>query len=174
MRVYLPATFKIAQELAENSQFTVRSGYGFALTPALKEFYTEGGDEEIAEFAFDDASRASLRLLAIGDEETFPYRRVVISADVPDTQITFDPDSGESVVVLNHGGRAHRRGPHRPTEGNHVMTGIITKGEKRLVIASGRAHPELAQEVASELGTEVLSSTAYDFANGETYVRFST
>ena len=101
MRVYLPATFKIAQELAENSQFTVRSGYGFALTPALKEFYTEGGDEEIAEFAFDDASRASLRLLAIGDEETFPYRRVVISADVPDTQITFDPDNGESVVVLN-------------------------------------------------------------------------
>lgn len=101
MHVYLPATFKIAQELAENSQFTVRSGYGFALTPALKEFYTEGGDEEIAEFAFDDASRASLRLLAIGDEETFPYRRVVISADVPDTQITFDPDSGESVVVLN-------------------------------------------------------------------------
>ena len=26
---------------------------------------------------------------------------MVISADVPDTQITFDPDSGESVVVLN-------------------------------------------------------------------------
>ncbi len=53
------------------------------------------------------------------------------------------------------------------------MTGIITKGEKRLVIVSGRAHPELAQDVASELGTEVLSSTAYDFANGETYVRFN-
>ena len=41
------------------------------------------------------------------------------------------------------------------------MTGIITKGEKRLVVVSGRAHPELAQDVASELGTEVLSSTAY-------------
>ncbi|CED92664.1 MAG: ribose-phosphate diphosphokinase [Actinomyces succiniciruminis] len=53
------------------------------------------------------------------------------------------------------------------------MTGIITKGEKRLVIVSGRAHPQLAQDVASELGTEVLSSTAYDFANGETYVRFN-
>ena len=53
------------------------------------------------------------------------------------------------------------------------MTGIITKGEKRLVVVSGRAHPELAQDVASELGTEVLSSTAYDFANGETYVRFN-
>ncbi|SHJ16909.1 ribose-phosphate pyrophosphokinase [Actinomyces denticolens] len=53
------------------------------------------------------------------------------------------------------------------------MTGIITSGEKRLVIVSGRAHPQLALDVARELGTEVLSSTAYDFANGETYVRFN-
>ena len=53
------------------------------------------------------------------------------------------------------------------------MTGIISEGSKRLVIVSGRAHPELAQAVAKELGTEVLSSSAYDFANGETYVRFN-
>ncbi|ETJ39930.1 Ribose-phosphate pyrophosphokinase, partial [human gut metagenome] len=36
------------------------------------------------------------------------------------------------------------------------MTGIITSGEKRLVIVSGRAHPQLAADVAAELGTEVL------------------
>ena len=53
------------------------------------------------------------------------------------------------------------------------MTGIITSGEKRLVIVSGRAHPALAAAVARELGTEVLSSMAYDFSNGETYVRFN-
>ena len=53
------------------------------------------------------------------------------------------------------------------------MTGIITSGEKRLIIVSGRAHPQLAQDVATELGTQVLSSTAYDFSNGETYVRFN-
>ncbi|WP_194949672.1 ribose-phosphate diphosphokinase [Actinomyces trachealis] len=53
------------------------------------------------------------------------------------------------------------------------MSGIITSGEKRLVIVSGRAHPALAEDVAKELGIEVLSSTAYDFANGETYVRFN-
>lgn len=53
------------------------------------------------------------------------------------------------------------------------MTGIISEGSKRLVIVSGRAHPELAHAVAKELGTEVLSSSAYDFANGETYVRFN-
>ena len=53
------------------------------------------------------------------------------------------------------------------------MTGIITSGEKRLVVVSGRAHPRLARDVAAELGTEVLSSTSYDFSNGETYVRFN-
>ena len=53
------------------------------------------------------------------------------------------------------------------------MTGIITSGEKRLIIVSGRAHPQLAQDVATELGTQVLSSTAYGFSNGETYVRFN-
>ena len=53
------------------------------------------------------------------------------------------------------------------------MTGIITNGEKRLIIVSGRAHPQLAKDVAKELGTQVLSSTAYDFSNGETYVRFN-
>lgn len=52
------------------------------------------------------------------------------------------------------------------------MTEITAHGEKRLVLASGRAHPELAQEIAKELGTELLPTSAYDFANGETYVRF--
>ncbi|WP_127128533.1 ribose-phosphate diphosphokinase [Georgenia sp. SYP-B2076] len=52
------------------------------------------------------------------------------------------------------------------------MTGIITHGEKRLVLASGRAHPELASAVARELDIEELPTTAYDFANGEIYVRF--
>jgi ribose-phosphate pyrophosphokinase len=52
------------------------------------------------------------------------------------------------------------------------MTEITAHGEKRLVVASGRAHPELAQEIAKELGTELLPTSAYDFANGETYVRF--
>ena len=48
--------------------------------------------------AFDDAALASIRLLAIGDEERFPHRRVVISADV---EATGHPDMGESVVKLS-------------------------------------------------------------------------
>lgn len=52
------------------------------------------------------------------------------------------------------------------------MTGIHTHGEKHLVLASGRAHPELAKAVADELGIDLLPVTAYDFANSEIYVRF--
>ena len=52
------------------------------------------------------------------------------------------------------------------------MTGITTTGEKRLVLISGRGYPELAEEVARELGIELVPTTAFDFANGEIYVRF--
>ncbi len=53
------------------------------------------------------------------------------------------------------------------------MSGIIVHGEKRLVLASGRAHHKLAEQVAGELGIDLLPTTAYDFANGEIYVRFN-
>lgn len=54
------------------------------------------------------------------------------------------------------------------------MTGSIEQNEeKRLVLVSGRAHPELATAVAESLDTELLPTTAYDFANGEIYVRFA-
>jgi ribose-phosphate pyrophosphokinase len=51
-------------------------------------------------------------------------------------------------------------------------TGITSSSEKRLILASGRAHPELAEEVAAALGVELVPTSAYDFANGEIYVRF--
>jgi len=52
------------------------------------------------------------------------------------------------------------------------VTGIKATGQKKLMLFSGRAHPELAQEVARELGVELAPTTARDFANGEIYVRF--
>lgn len=51
------------------------------------------------------------------------------------------------------------------------MSAITSHGEKTLLLASGRAHPELAREIAAELDTELLPIDAYDFANGEIYVR---
>lgn len=45
-------------------------------------------------------------------------------------------------------------------------------GDRELILASGRAHPALAEAVAKELGIDLLPVSAYDFANTETYVRF--
>lgn len=52
------------------------------------------------------------------------------------------------------------------------MTGITKTTEKNLMVFSGRANPELAEEVASMLGTNLVPTSAYDFANGEIYVRY--
>ena len=52
------------------------------------------------------------------------------------------------------------------------MTGITSASEKRLIVASGRAHPELAREIVDVLGVDVVPMDAFDFANGEIYVRF--
>ena len=97
-RVYIPATYAMLAELEETGSLSARSGWGFMVTPALQDFYTEGDEEEIAYSAFLEASMASMRLLAIGDEEKFPHRRVVISVDVDATEA---PDMGESVVKLS-------------------------------------------------------------------------
>src|SRR5919198_5533039 len=52
------------------------------------------------------------------------------------------------------------------------MSFIKTTGEKKLMLFSGRAHPELAEAVAQELGIELTPTTLYDFANGEIFVRY--
>ncbi|MDR1441625.1 MAG: ribose-phosphate diphosphokinase [Bifidobacteriaceae bacterium] len=55
-----------------------------------------------------------------------------------------------------------------------MSSGIISHDtEKRMVLVSGRAHPELAEAVASELNCELVPTSAYQFANGEIYVRFA-
>ncbi|GAA1837191.1 ribose-phosphate diphosphokinase [Agromyces salentinus] len=52
------------------------------------------------------------------------------------------------------------------------MSGIETTGSKRLVLVSGRAHPALAEQIAHELGSELVPTDARTFANGEIYARF--
>jgi ribose-phosphate pyrophosphokinase len=49
---------------------------------------------------------------------------------------------------------------------------ITSSGGKRLVLVSGRAHPQLAEQIAAELDTELVHTDARTFANGEIYARF--
>ena len=52
------------------------------------------------------------------------------------------------------------------------MSEIKITGQKRLVIVSGRAHPQLAIDIAEELGSELVHTDARTFANGEIYARY--
>lgn len=53
--------------------------------------------------------------------------------------------------------------------------GVLLKGapKKNLVLVTGRAYPKLADDVAKQLGIDVLKTTSYDFADGEIYCRYT-
>jgi ribose-phosphate pyrophosphokinase len=51
------------------------------------------------------------------------------------------------------------------------VSGIKTSGEKTLMLFSGRANPELADEIARELGMDVSPTDVREFPNGEIYAR---
>ncbi|SEE16515.1 ribose-phosphate pyrophosphokinase [Streptomyces sp. 3213] len=52
------------------------------------------------------------------------------------------------------------------------MSSLVRGARRELLLFSGRAHPELADRIARELGTGLVPAQARDFANGEIYVRF--
>ncbi len=52
------------------------------------------------------------------------------------------------------------------------MSGLEIQSRKNLMLFTGRAYPELAAEVGVELGVAPVPTAAYEFANGEIFVRF--
>jgi ribose-phosphate pyrophosphokinase len=52
------------------------------------------------------------------------------------------------------------------------VTHVLVPNQKRLVLLAGRSYPDLAQEVADNLGIDLSPVLAYDFANGEIFIRF--
>ena len=59
------------------------------------------------------------------------------------------------------------------TFGDMVSAILEGKPDKNLILVTGRTHPKLASDVAEQLGIDILETTAYDFANGEMYVRYT-
>ena len=51
------------------------------------------------------------------------------------------------------------------------MSTLQVAGRKSLVLLSGRAYPQLADQIASEMGVTLMPVTARDFANGETFIK---
>ncbi|WP_459963600.1 DUF6912 family protein [Nocardia sp. IFM 10818] len=105
------------RELVADRQIRAMNDTAFAVTPALREAYASGDDEELAEVAMAEAARASLRLLAdeqaaaenaaesgSEDDGEAPvrrpiFRRAVIAADVDGA--TLRPDLDDAVVRLS-------------------------------------------------------------------------
>ncbi len=52
------------------------------------------------------------------------------------------------------------------------MASIETVNRKSLMLFAGRAFPELAEEIGQALGVAPTPTDAYDFANGEIFVRY--
>ena len=98
MRVYVPATLAMLQQLVGERVLHARSGTAFAVTPTLREGYAEGDDDELADVALRDAALASLRLLAGEGTSDLPPRRAVVVADVEGA--TVRPDLDDAVVRL--------------------------------------------------------------------------
>jgi hypothetical protein len=86
-RVYLPATLPQLRNLREHGEWGPPPIEVHAVTPALREWYAEGDEEELEYVAFTRAAQQALRLLRA--DPAAPRRRVVISADVPDQTLGF-------------------------------------------------------------------------------------
>src|SRR2546429_3526756 len=52
------------------------------------------------------------------------------------------------------------------------MASIVGENKKSLMLFSGRAFPELADEIGEVLGVAPTPTDAYEFANGEIFVRY--
>jgi hypothetical protein len=97
MRVFLPSTLPALARALQTGQLGDRSAPGFAVTPALREAYASGDEEELEYAALTEAARASLRLLAA--DPAAPPRRVVLAAELAADQVRWDPRDGEPARV---------------------------------------------------------------------------
>lgn len=96
MRVYVPATTRILRALVDDGELGPAPLTAFAVTPELREWYTDGDIDELEYAALLEAARGSLRLLDV--DPTSVRRRAVVAAEVPDDQVESRPDLDRAVV----------------------------------------------------------------------------
>src|SRR5215472_7806641 len=98
MRVYLPSTLPGLSVILARGEAEPGPLRAFAVTPALRESYASGDEEELEYVAMVAAARESLRLL--NEDQTAPRRRVVLAMDVPDAHVSWQPYDDESAAIL--------------------------------------------------------------------------
>jgi len=98
MRVYLPSTMPGLIDILAKGEAGPAPLRAFCITPALREAYASGDDEELEYVAMLAAARQSLRLLET--DQGAPRRRVVLAADVPDAQVSWHAYDDDPAAVL--------------------------------------------------------------------------
>jgi hypothetical protein len=98
MRVYLPSTLNELRRLLDDGVIGEPPLPGYAVTPALREWYAEGDLEELEYSALTLAARASVRLLDADPDAV--RRRVVVVAEVPDDVVTAAPHVDRAAVKV--------------------------------------------------------------------------
>ena len=101
MRVYLPSTLPAVAGLLRTGEISFSPVRGYAVTPALREWYSGGDIEELEYVAMTHAARESLRLLAA--DPASPPRRVVLAAEVAGEHVTVQPGFEEPGLVYVDG-----------------------------------------------------------------------
>jgi hypothetical protein len=97
MRVYLPSTLPALARLLLTSEISEPPVRGFAVTPALREWYSSGDLEELEYIALLHAARASLRLLQ--EDPSAAPRRVVLAAELPEGDVVGNAGFDEPALV---------------------------------------------------------------------------
>ena len=85
MRVYVPSTLADLASALVAGEIGPAPVLGFAVTPALREWYASGDLEELEYVAMMEAARGSLRLLH--EQTKVSRRRVVLVAELPDADV---------------------------------------------------------------------------------------
>ncbi|MCL9760378.1 hypothetical protein [Frankia sp. AiPa1] len=149
MRVYLPSTLAAARSVWDSGQ--VPAGTGFAVTPALREWYAQSESEEELEYAvLHDAARACLRLLDA--DPVAPRRRLVFVAELADGQVRVRDDLERGAVEIDF-----------PVPWTSVEAIHVDDGDDAEALAAVRAAAD--QIIEADLGGED-AAFAVDSAEG--------